>query len=429
MRSAVVALLLLPVTAAGAEGNRIVVPKVEVTGVDPQIGTIVTELILDALLNRHGVQALGPNDFKDMLDQEQQKLLVGCDQNSCMAEIAGAMGASLLITGMVGKLGSVHVVTLKLIDTRTAKVTARSSKRFSTIEEVPDAVGPLVDELLNAKPRNAAIAPALDRIEAPGKRPPTMESRAFCRRIDKLVDAYLRAKYDVALVAERKALLEDMLNTSFLQEFDAKVGCVKSEQQKVLGGLWGDIQAARTADQALDAKRRRVEYAELLRMTELLEEAWKVGYEKEKTGAGLRPAELPFQVSRREPTPPEDTEEVRRFLDEFESGQRTLAKVLEAARRKDRKAFDKLWTPEDPKRSRTSPQYVWDQLLDYLKNGYTLEPCPVFIIASTDIERNARRLLDDGDLVACVRRKKDTYLTTDDSYLRKTDRGWLIDRW
>jgi hypothetical protein len=421
--------LLLGLLLIVAEPQKIVVPQVEVTGVEAQIGTIVTELILDALLNRHGVQALGPTDFKDMLNQEQQKQLLGCDQNSCMAEIAGAMGANLLISGMVGKLGGVHVVTLKLIDTRTARVTSRSSKRFNTIEEMPDAVGPLVDELLNAKPRSAAVAPALERLKEQKKRPATMESQPFCKRIDKLVDRYLRMKYDAALVAERRALLEDMMHTPYLQEFDAKVLCVKSVQQRVLGTLYGNVQAATKADEALDARRRRVEYAELLKQTELLEEAWKVGYEKEKTGAGVRPIELPFEIARREPPAPEDTEEVRRYLDDLESGQRVVAKALEAAKKKDRAAFDRLWTPEDPKRSRTSIQYVWDQLLEYSKNGYVLEPCPVFIIASSDVEKNARTLLDSGDLVACVRRKKADYQTTDEPYLRKTKSGWSIDRW
>jgi hypothetical protein len=423
--SAAILFLLL----ASAEPQRIVVPSVEVTGVDRQVGTIVTELILDALLNRHGVAALGPSDFADMLNQEQQKLLLGCDQSSCMAEIAGAMGANLLISGMVGKLGALHVVTLKLIDTRTAKVIARSSKRFTKIEEAPDAVGPLVDELLKAKPRAAAVAPVLERLKEPAKRPPAMESRAFCKRVKKLVDRYLRSKYEPTLVGERKLLLEDMMHTPYLQEFEAKVSCVKSVQQNVLGPLHYAALGARSADEALDSRRRRVEYGELLRLTELLEEAWKVGYEKEKSGAGTRPSVLPFPIDRREPPAPENSEEVRRYLDGFQGGQLVIAKALDAVKKKDRAAFDRLWAPEDPKRSRTSIQYVWDGLLQHQKNGYSLEACPAFILAPADVEQHARRLLDRGDLTACVRRSKDTFLTTDEPILRSTDQGWLIDRW
>jgi hypothetical protein len=318
---------------------------------------------------------------------------------------------------------------LKLIDSRTARVTARSSKRFTTIEEMPDAIGPLVDELLNAKPRTVAVAPVLERLEETRKRPATMESSAFCKRVEKVVDRFLRKKYESGLVAERKNLLEDMMHTPYLQEFDAKVLCVKSVQQRVLGTLYGNIQAANSADDAMDARRRRVEYAELLKQTELLEEAWKLGYEKEKTGAGARPMVLPFEVSQREPPVPDDTEEVRRYLDEFVIGQRVIAKALDAVTKKDRATFDKLWTPDDPKRSRSSIQYTWDQLLDYRKNGYALEPCPVFIMASSDVEKNARTLVDAGDLVGCVRRRKADYLTTDDPYLRKTAQGWALDRW
>src|SRR5688572_256451 len=115
--------------------------------------------------------------MKDMLDAEQQKMLLGCDKESCMAEIAGAMGAERLVAGSVGALGAMFVVTLKLIDTKSAQVASRASRRFGKIEEVPDAIGPLVDDLLQASPRARSTAIAVLESTDKKEKPPAMAVR------------------------------------------------------------------------------------------------------------------------------------------------------------------------------------------------------------------------------------------------------------
>ena len=276
---------LLPGPATAAE--QIVVPEVATTGVEPMIATVVTELILEALLNRHGVKALGPSDVKDMLDVEQQKMLMGCDQNSCMAELAGAMGANRVIAGMVGRLGSLFVVTLKLIDTQSAEVVARASRRFSKVEQVPEAVGPLVDDLLSAKPRAQGTPAAVLEIgKAPKERPKTMQVREFCKQMDRYARTLREAPYDVARVDERKVLLSDLLHTPFLKQFDEKVGCVRSKAGWTHSSLSRSFLRSANEKEADERRRRLLEWREMARLLELLVEAYHVGFEKEKKRRG-----------------------------------------------------------------------------------------------------------------------------------------------
>ena len=421
-----------PSSEAEAEASeQIVVPEVATSGVEPMIATVVTELILEALLNRHGVKALGPSDVKDMLNVEQQKMLMGCDQNSCMAELAGAMGATRVVAGMVGRLGSLFVVTLKLIDTQSAQVVARASRRFERVEQVPEATGPLVDDLLSSKPRAGNTPAAVLEIgKKPKKRPETMQVREFCKRMDRYSEALREKTYDPVRVEERRTLLADLLHTPFLKQFDEKVACVRAKAGWTYTSLRRGFLRSTTEKESDERRRRHLEWLEMTRLLELLVEAYHVGFEKEKNGVGGRPSELPFTVKARTPERPEDSEEVRRFLDDYASAQRVVAKALDAAKKKKKKRFEALWTPEDPKRSRTSPSYKFDNVSGYWKSGYQVDTCPIFLLSAAEIDKRADQYAKEGVLKGCYRRQKDDYVTLDDVRLRNPNgRKWQIDRW
>lgn len=415
---AVVALLSL---AAPDAQPKIVVPKVTVYGVRADTADVVTELLLEALLNRHGVRALGPSDMKDMLDAEQQKMMLGCDKESCMAEIAGAMGAERLIAGSVGLLGAMHVVTLKLIDTKSAQVTSRASRRFNKIEEVPEAIGPLVDDLLQAAPRVRAQAlAALDTEKR--EKPPAMSVRDFCRR-SKAYDAQLEAgPYDPNSYKERFALLEDLLNTPFLKEFDQKLLCVREHDGRTSAILYRAVQCSSDREKAIDLKRRRGEWNELVRQVELLEEAYKTGFEKEKSGAGSRPSKLPFAVAEKPLDEPENTAETRRYLDELIGASKALTVAVDAVKANNAAAFNAAWNGKGAK-----DQY--ERLQNAIKNGYKVDVCPAFILPVRDIEKYAEELAKSGTVTGCVRRVKDDYAYLDDVEMKPGKSGYLIERW
>jgi hypothetical protein len=424
-------LLLSPNARAEAEKTRIVVPAVTVSGTTPDVGTVVTELILEALLNRHGVRALGPSDVRDMLDAEKQKQLLGCDKESCMAQIAGAMGAERLIAGMVGKLGDVHVVTLKLIDTQSAEVTSRATRKFQRIDEVPDAIGPLVDELLGAQAKARPPLPlALKSSERSARAADVMAVDAFCKRAKAYAQRLVERPYDRSVVSERRAILDDLLHTPFLKEFGEKEGCLRSPDGRVGNALVREVLRSDSRDRATDFRRRAVEWREMMRLVDLLDESYRTGFEKEKNGAGARPASLPFEVVAKEPDAAEPTTIVNHYLEDYEAAQRTVARALEAAKKRDFAIFKPLFTPDDPKHSRSSLDYIFKQATDLSENGYAADLCPSFIRSAREIEQSAQRYQKDGVLDGCIRKKKDDYASTDTVRLKNIPgKGWLIWSW
>ena len=91
---------------------------------------------------------MGMGDIREMLDMEAQKAALGCDQESCLAEIGGALGVPLLVVPSLGKLADVYLLTLKINDVENAKVSVRLSREIKGDAQLLDAMKSMVDEAL-----------------------------------------------------------------------------------------------------------------------------------------------------------------------------------------------------------------------------------------------------------------------------------------
>lgn len=114
----------------------------------------ILDLLVIAELEAAGSFAVvRPADIDAMLGLERMKDAAGCDDVSCAADIAQALGVELLMSGTAGKLGDELVMELTLIDVRAgevrrrAQVTARADERFYR-----DAVKRAVAEVLGRAP-------------------------------------------------------------------------------------------------------------------------------------------------------------------------------------------------------------------------------------------------------------------------------------
>ena len=115
---------------------------------------------------RHG-------DIREMIDLESQKQALGCEQESCLAELGGALGVPLLIVPSLGKLGGVYLLALKINDVENAKVSVRSSRELRDEAELMSAMKSLVDEALmrHFEPQAWAAAQQLRWSLRPQSRP------------------------------------------------------------------------------------------------------------------------------------------------------------------------------------------------------------------------------------------------------------------
>ena len=112
-----------------------------------------------------------------MVDMEQQKMALGCDTTSCLAELGGALGVPYLIESSVSRVGERYVLTLKILAVEDAKVMARKVAMVGQEAQLIASLETIIPEALNA------LAAAL-RAAAPGasQAPPTTRSVAASKR-------------------------------------------------------------------------------------------------------------------------------------------------------------------------------------------------------------------------------------------------------
>lgn len=116
-------------------------------GVESSDAELVAGLVSKALTRGEHLEVVSADDIRRLADLEAQKQALGCDQSSCLAEIAGALGARYVVFGRMGKLGDVLLVQLNLFDAEEARAIAREDLRVASLSEVPAAIDPAVRRL------------------------------------------------------------------------------------------------------------------------------------------------------------------------------------------------------------------------------------------------------------------------------------------
>lgn len=136
--------------ARGAPPIRVAVYQLEAEGIDDRVVKVFTLSLLEEVRKLQHLSAIGLDEVRAMLDIEAQKQLLGCEEDeSCVAEIAGALGVDVVIVGTLARVGDESIVGLKRIEQREARVSQSFSQRLEPAggEEFLAAVGPAVGQL------------------------------------------------------------------------------------------------------------------------------------------------------------------------------------------------------------------------------------------------------------------------------------------
>jgi hypothetical protein len=157
-----------------AAGPRLaVMPLTPGASIPPEEAASLTDAVAAELRQQSGAEVITSRDLGSLLSFEKQKAAVGCSSDTCMAELAGAVGAGRLVAGDVARLGESLLLQLRLLDVRAARVVAQSSRRFKkgSFDDLLDALPSMVRELLHAPPSIAgadrtAPPPTAARAEA-----------------------------------------------------------------------------------------------------------------------------------------------------------------------------------------------------------------------------------------------------------------------
>jgi hypothetical protein len=114
------------------------------------------DLLTDALTasvssSKRFRQVTSARQLEQALSLERQRQLLDCSSDSCMAEIAGALGVDFILSCSLGRLGELWLVNLALVQANTGTVVAAVANKLDgdELDVVVRALDVMVDELLD----------------------------------------------------------------------------------------------------------------------------------------------------------------------------------------------------------------------------------------------------------------------------------------
>lgn len=113
----------------------------------------ITSIVTTHLSKYPPLSVMSSLDIQSLANVEATRQAAGCDDASCLAEIAGALGAEIILYGQAGKLGGALIVTLNAYDSAKSAAIAREQVNAKDAGQLPSLLPPAVDRL---------IAPAFD---------------------------------------------------------------------------------------------------------------------------------------------------------------------------------------------------------------------------------------------------------------------------
>lgn len=124
--------------------TKVVVLEPQGEGVTAGILEALDDMLLTELSRRPGYEVLGSSDVKRLLGQAALAQACGGDADACVAELGGALGASLIVSTSLARLETKYLVNMKLIDSEHARVLERRSER---VDANTDALATAVQRL------------------------------------------------------------------------------------------------------------------------------------------------------------------------------------------------------------------------------------------------------------------------------------------
>jgi hypothetical protein len=141
--------MIAPAARADVPPRTVLVMDLRASGVDEGTARTIQATLVTELDRVPGLDILSGDDVRELVKLEASRQASGCDvDGSCLAEIAGALGAQLAIFGDVGKLGALTVVNLSLFDTKAAMSTARARAQTDDLAKMGDALTDVLPEFL-----------------------------------------------------------------------------------------------------------------------------------------------------------------------------------------------------------------------------------------------------------------------------------------
>lgn len=141
--SAIVALVL-----SQAGPVKVAAPSFSLVGIAPALGNVFQDRFVSRLASPD-LRVTTQRDIEQLLGLERQRQLLGCEATSsqCLAELAGALGVDVVISGTVAKSESGFIASVRALRTTDGELIEAPSTRVATEGELLAQVKVMQDEL------------------------------------------------------------------------------------------------------------------------------------------------------------------------------------------------------------------------------------------------------------------------------------------
>jgi hypothetical protein len=155
MKKYILEVLLLIFISLNA-GTTLAVMELKGLGITSNVTAILTNSLISELSCFEGYIILERDQMQTILEEQGLQNSGLCDDNECLVEIGGLLGAQKMVTGSIGKLGKKYSLSLRIFDVQTAKsdnsVTVnKKCNEEQLIDLLKDAVKELTDGIVRKK--------------------------------------------------------------------------------------------------------------------------------------------------------------------------------------------------------------------------------------------------------------------------------------
>lgn len=176
-------------------------------GIDERLGAVFLDRFVTQLGKGGGVSVLTQRDVEQVMGMERQRQLAGCSDSGCLAELVGALGVDVLLTGSLAKTGSGYTVTLRARRALDGAELTSESARVGDDEELQDwldAQAPVLARRLTSTADGPAPAGSVS----------TRSGSSFTRLVPGIVGVAL-AGAGVACFIASKGAASELRNRTF----------------------------------------------------------------------------------------------------------------------------------------------------------------------------------------------------------------------
>lgn len=131
-----------------------------------------SEALAQKLLSR-GLKVQTPQDLSAVLGLERQRQLLGCGQESCIAELAAALGVDAMVLGQVGKIDGRYSLNVKLLETKGAQTVVSDAWANLSAAELSHALDRAAWHIVQALAERGAAG-----VKAPTELAPVVQQAA-----------------------------------------------------------------------------------------------------------------------------------------------------------------------------------------------------------------------------------------------------------